>query len=380
MKLALLQELSAVDDDHEVRRSISARVHLDMPLLLLILTVAVLGLMVLCSASQMNMQVVVRQGLHLLLGVFVMVLLAQVPPALMRTWTPWVYLFGMGLLVAVLLIGSVGKGAQRWLDLGIVRFQPSELMRLAVPMMMAWFFSKKPLPPKFKYVLVGALITAIPFLLIVKQPDLGTALLIAMSGAFVLFLAGLSWWIIIAIGGIATSGAPLFWTYAMRDYQRQRVLTFLNPESDPLGTGWNIIQSKIAIGSGGVYGKGWLNSTQSRLDYLPESSTDFIVGVFAEEFGLVGLCILLLLYLLVIARGLYIAVQAPNTYARLLAGSLSLIFFVYIFVNIGMVSGILPVVGLPLPLVSYGGTALVTIMAGFGILMSIASHRKQDSQ
>ena len=378
MKLALLQELSAVDEEHEIRRGVLARLHLDVPLLLLILTVAVLGLMVLYSASQMNLSVVMRQGVHLLVGLFAMAVLAQIPPSLMRAWTPWMYLFGMSLLMAVLVIGSVGKGAQRWLDLGVIRFQPSELMRLAVPMMMAWFFSNKPLPPQFKYVLVGVLITAMPVLLIVKQPDLGTALLIAMSGTFVLFLAGLSWWIIVAIGAAVAAGAPLFWTYAMHDYQRQRVLTFLNPESDPLGTGWNIIQSKIAIGSGGIYGKGWLNSTQSRLDYLPESATDFIVGVFAEEFGLVGLGILLLLYLLIIARGLYLAAKAPNTYARLLAGSLALIFFVYSFVNVGMVSGILPVVGLPLPLVSYGGTALVTIMAGFGILMSIASHRKQD--
>ncbi|MEZ5592327.1 MAG: rod shape-determining protein RodA [Gammaproteobacteria bacterium] len=380
MKLALLQELSAVDDERTVARGLMTRLHLDLPLLLGILTVAVLGLTVLYSASHMNPQLVVRQCIHVLLGLIVMFVLAQIPPHLMRSWALWLYLFGTLLLVAVLLIGSVGKGAQRWLDLGVIRFQPSELMRLAVPMMMATYFSNKPLPPRFKHMVIAVLITGTPFLLIVKQPDLGTALLIAMSGIFVLFLAGLSWFIIIGLGVVAATGAPMFWTFIMHDYQRQRVLTFLNPESDPLGTGWNIIQSKIAIGSGGLYGKGWLNSTQSRLDFLPESSTDFIVGVFAEEFGLVGLCLLLLVYLFIIARGLYIAGQATDAFSRLLAGSLALIFFVYVFVNVGMVSGILPVVGLPLPLVSYGGTALVTIMAGFGILMSIATHRKQDSR
>ena len=380
MKLALLQELSAVDDERAVSRGLMTRLHLDLPLLLGILTVAVLGLTVLYSASHMNPQLVVRQCIHVLLGLIVMFVLAQVPPHLMRSWALSLYLFGTLLLIAVLLIGSVGKGAQRWLDLGVIRFQPSELMRLAVPMMMATYFSNKPLPPRFKHMAIAVLITGTPFLLIVKQPDLGTALLIAMSGIFVLFLAGLSWFIIIGLGVVAATGAPMFWTFIMHDYQRQRVLTFLNPESDPLGTGWNIIQSKIAIGSGGLYGKGWLNSTQSRLDFLPESSTDFIVGVFAEEFGLVGLCLLLLVYLFIIARGLYIAGQATDAFSRLLAGSLSLIFFVYVFVNVGMVSGILPVVGLPLPLVSYGGTALVTIMAGFGILMSIATHRKQDSR
>lgn len=380
MKLALLQERSALDDERELKRGALARLHLDLPLLLLIMTVALLGLTVLLSASQINPNIAIRQGIHLLIGLFVMAVLAQIPPAVMRSWTPWVYSFGMLLLIAVLLVGSVGKGAQRWLDLGVIRFQPSEIMRLAVPMMMAWYFSTKPLPPRFKHVLIAAIITILPFLLILKQPDLGTALLIGMAGVFVLFLAGLSWWIIIASSAAIGAAAPLFWTYVMRDYQRQRVLTFLNPESDPLGTGWNIIQSKIAIGSGGLYGKGWLNGTQSRLNYLPESSTDFIVAVFAEEFGLIGVGALLLLYCLIIARGLYIAAIATSAYGRLLAGSLSLIFFVYVFVNIGMVSGILPVVGLPLPLVSYGGTALVTIMAGFGILMSIASHRKQDNR
>jgi len=380
VKLALLQDLSAVDDERLIQRSLMRRLHIDLPLLLGILTVAVLGLMVLYSASQMSTHLILRQSIHFTLGLIVMVVIAQIPPYLMRNWAPVLYLFGTLLLIAVLLVGSVGKGAQRWLDLGIIRFQPSEIMRLVVPLMMAWYFSNKPLPPRFKHLLVAVMITALPFLLIVKQPDLGTGLLIAMSGVFVLFLAGLSWFIIIGLGVVVATGAPMFWTFLMHDYQRQRVLTFLNPESDPLGAGWNIIQSKIAIGSGGLYGKGWLNSTQARLDYLPESSTDFIVGVFAEEFGLVGLCLLLLVYLFIIARGLYIAAQASNAFARLLAGSLALIFFVYVFVNIGMVSGLLPVVGLPLPLVSYGGTALVTIMAGFGILMSIATHHQQDRQ
>jgi rod shape determining protein RodA len=279
------------------------------------------------------------------------------------------------LLIAVLAIGEVGKGAQRWLDLGVVRFQPSELMKLAVPMMTAWYFADKPLPPRALHLLVGALITLVPVMLILKQPDLGTALLVASSGAFALFLAGLSWKIIIGLATAVAIGTPLFWKFAMHDYQRQRVLTFMDPENDPLGTGYHIIQSTIAIGSGGTYGKGWLNGTQSQLQFLPESTTDFIFAVYAEEFGLIGLCVVLALYFFIIARGLFIAMLARDTFARLLAGSLALIFFVYVFVNAGMVCGLLPVVGLPLPLISYGGTSLVTIMAGFGILMSIYAHR-----
>jgi rod shape determining protein RodA len=281
----------------------------------------------------------------------------------------------MGLLLAVLLIGEIGKGAQRWLDLGVFRFQPSEMMKLAVPMMVAWYLSDHPLPPSWRRLAVAALVILTPTLLIAKQPDLGTALLVASAGIFVLLFAGIPWRLVFSAGALIAACGPVLWHF-MHDYQRQRVLTFLNPEKDPLGTGYHIIQSKIAIGSGGLYGKGWLNGTQSQLNFLPERSTDFIFAAYAEEFGLFGILLLLAVYLLVIMRGLLIAAQAQDTYTRLLAGSLVMTFFIYIFVNIGMVTGLLPVVGLPLPLVSYGGTSMVTLMAGFGILMSIHTHRK----
>ena len=350
--------------------------YLDPLLLLGLLAVSGLGLMMLYSAGQRNPDLVIGQAIRLGLGFAIMLTLAQLPPRYFRFWSPWIYLVGILLLLAVAVVGDISKGAQRWLNLGVVRFQPSEIMKLAVPMMMAWFFADKPLPPRWSHLLGGALITAIPFILIAEQPDLGTALVVGCAGAFSLFLAGLSWWLLLGLAGVLAAVIPLFWIYVMHDYQRQRVLTFLDPESDPLGTGYPIIQSKIAIGSGGIYGKGWLNGTQSHLDFLPEGSTDFIFAAFSEEFGLVGACLLLILYFFIIARGLYMASRAPDTYTRLLAGSLILIFFLYAFVNSGMVSGLLPVVGLPLPLFSYGGTSLVTLMAGFGILMSIYTHRR----
>ena len=355
-------------------------IHLDWPLSLGLLAVAGLGLIVLYSAGQRNLDLVVGQALRLGLGFVIMLALAQLPPHYFRLWSPWIYLAGILLLLAVMVAGDISKGAQRWLDLGVVRFQPSEIMKLAVPMMMAWFFAAKPLPPRWPHLLGGALITAIPFVLIAEQPDLGTALVVGCAGAFALFLAGLSWIVLLGLAGALGAAIPLFWTFVMHDYQRQRVLTFLDPESDPLGTGYHIIQSKIAIGSGGVYGKGWLNGTQSHLDFLPEGSTDFIFAAFSEEFGLIGGCLLLALYFFVVARGLYMATRAPDTYGRLLAGSLTLIFFIYAFVNSGMVSGLLPVVGLPLPLFSYGGTSLVTIMAGFGMLMGVYSHRRTPAR
>ena len=351
-------------------------IHLDLPLLLGLLAVSGMGLVVLYSAGQRDLNLVLGQGMRLGLGFVIMLALAQIPPHYFRFWSPWIYLVGVLLLLAVMVAGDISKGARRWLDLGVVRFQPSEIMKLAVPMMMAWFFAEKPLPPRLLHLLGGALVTAIPFVLIAEQPDLGTALVVGCAGAFALFLAGLSWIIMIGLAGLLGAAVPLFWMFVMHDYQRQRVLTFLDPESDPLGAGYHIIQSKIAIGSGGIYGKGWLNGTQSHLDFLPEGSTDFIFAAFLEEFGLVGGCLLLVLYFFIIARSLYMATRAPDTYTRLLAGSLTLIFFIYAFVNSGMVSGLLPVVGLPLPLFSYGGTSLVTIMAGFGILISIYSHRR----
>ena len=351
------------------------RIHCDLSLLLGLLVVSGMGLVVLYSAGQRDMDLVTGQAMRLGLGFVIMLVLAQLPPYYFRFWSPWIYLFGIVLLLAVMVMGDISKGARRWLDLGVLRFQPSEIMKLAVPMMMSWYFADKSLPPRIWHLLGGVLITAVPFLLIAKQPDLGTALVVGCAGAYVLFLGGLSWTIMIGLAATLCAVVPLFWHFGMHDYQRQRVLTFLDPESDPLGSGYHIIQSKIAIGSGGIYGKGWLNGTQSHLDFLPEGSTDFIFAAFSEEFGLVGGCLLLALYFFIIARCMYMATHTPDTYTRLLAGSLTLIFFIYAFVNSGMVSGLLPVVGLPLPLFSYGGTSLVTIMAGFGILMSAYSHR-----
>jgi rod shape determining protein RodA len=308
----------------------------------------------------------------------VMLVAAQIPPLHLQRWAPWLYGAGVLLLLAVMVFGDVGKGAQRWLDLGVIRFQPSEMVKITVPLMLAWYLSDRPLPPRLLRVLAAGALILVPTLLIAEQPDLGTAVLVAASGAFVLFLSGLGWRLIAGSAVLVGSLLPVVWMF-MRDYQRQRVLTFLDPESDPLGAGYHIIQSKIAIGSGGVYGKGWLNGTQSHLDFIPERSTDFIFAVFSEEFGLFGALVLVALYLFVIGRGLYLAVGAQDSFGRLLGGSLILTFFVYVVVNIGMVSGLLPVVGVPLPLISYGGTSLVTVMAAFGLLMGVHTHRRMLS-
>ncbi|MCW8855489.1 MAG: rod shape-determining protein RodA [Gammaproteobacteria bacterium] len=349
--------------------------HLDPLLLFGILLLSITGMVVLYSAGDQSIALINKQTTRLVLAFVIMLALAHVPPSSLRFWSPWIYGVGIILLVLVLVAGDMGKGAQRWLDLGFIRFQPSEMMKLATPMMMAWFLSEKPLPPTLKTLLFAAVLILLPTFLIAKQPDLGTSLLIFAAGLFVVFLAGLSWSFMIAMGISGAALLPVLWHF-MHDYQRNRVLTFLNPESDPLGTGYHIIQSKIAIGSGGIYGRGWLNGSQSHLDFLPEQSTDFIFAVFAEEFGLIGGILLLSLYAFIILRGLVIAANAQDTYARLLGGSLSMTFFVYLFVNVGMVSGILPVVGVPLPLISYGGTSMVTLMASFGMLMSINTHRK----
>ncbi len=350
--------------------------HLDWPLFLGLLLLSGLGLVVLYSSGGENIDLLTRQCIRLGLAFGVMIVMAQIPPHQLERWAPALFGLGVVMLVAVLLAGTVGKGAQRWLDLGVFRFQPSELMKLALPMMVAWYLAGTTLPPSKKVLAVAGLIIAVPTLLIVKQPDLGTSILIASSGIFALLLAGIPWKLVAGFGLASAASAPLLWFFGMHDYQRQRVLTFLNPESDPLGSGYHIIQSKIAIGSGGLFGKGWLNGTQSQLEFLPERTTDFIFAVLAEEFGFVGILVLLAVYLYIIIRGIYIATQAQDTFTRLLAGSIILTFFVYIFVNIGMVSGMLPVVGLPLPMVSYGGTSMVTMMAGFGILMSIHTHKK----
>jgi rod shape determining protein RodA len=346
---------------------------LDIPLLLGLLLLMAFGLVVLYSASGERMDVVYRQATRLGLGLAALLVLSQVPPHILRIWTPWIYALGVVLLLATWLVG-VGRGAERWLDLGLFRFQPSEIMKLAVPMMMAWYLHPRRLPPESVSVLVSSAIIIVPAVLIARQPDLGTALLVVVSGGFALFLSGLQWRVIFGMATLAAAAAPALWL-VMHEYQRNRVRTFLDPESDPLGSGWNIIQSKIAVGSGGVTGKGWLNGTQSRLEFIPERHTDFILAVLSEELGLLGVLFLFAICLFIAGRGLYVASMARTTYARLLAGSLSLTFFVYVLVNAGMVSGLLPVVGVPLPLVSYGGTSVVTLLAGFGILMSIYGHR-----
>jgi rod shape determining protein RodA len=346
---------------------------LDPVLLILLMLIIVFGLAVLYSASGQDMSVVERQAIRLGFGLVVLLVISQVPPHILRMWTPWLYGLGVAMLLATWGLG-VGRGTQRWLDLGLFRFQPSELMKLAVPMMVAWYLHPRVLPPAWKAIGITLGIMLIPTLLIARQPDLGTALLVAASGIFTLYLAGLRWRVLFGFAGIAAAAAPLLWL-VMREYQRDRIRTFLNPEADPLGHGWNIIQSKIAVGSGGLTGKGWLNGTQSHLEFIPERHTDFILAVLSEEFGLMGVGLLMLIYMLIIARGLFIASTARDTGSRLLAGALSLTLFVYVLVNGGMVSGVLPVVGVPLPLISYGGTSAVTLLAGFGMMMSIYGHR-----
>ncbi|WP_404368585.1 rod shape-determining protein RodA [Marinobacter sp.] len=358
-------------------RSPWAMLHLDPVLLVLLLALVSFGLFILYSGADSEIALVKAQGMRIGLAFLVMVLFAQLDPAVYRRWAPWLYVAGLAGLVAVLLVGVGAKGAQRWLALpGLPRFQPSELMKLVVPMMAAWYLSRHFLPPRLSRVALALVLVFLPMALIIQQPDLGTSVLVAAAGVFVVFFAGISWRIVGAFFAMVSVAAPLMWFFVMRDYQKQRVLTLLDPESDPLGAGWNIIQSKTAIGSGGWSGKGWLQGTQSHLEFLPESHTDFIVAVLAEEFGFLGILGLLALYLLIILRCLYIAVNAQDSFSRLLAGALTMTFFIYIFVNVGMVSGLLPIVGVPLPLISYGGTSIVTLMAAFGILMSIHTHRR----
>jgi rod shape determining protein RodA len=349
-------------------------IRIDPVLLFGLLMLTLAGLGILYSAGDQSAELMQKQVVRLSIAFLVMLVAAQISPHQLYLWTPWVFLLGVILLVMVFFAGDVGKGAQRWLKIG-VRFQPSEIMKLATPLMLAWYLSERPLPPGFRSLVISIGLVLLPTIMIAMQPDLGTALLVGAAGFFVVFFAGIRWRVLIGAGLALLAFIPILWRM-MHDYQRQRVLTLLDPESDPLGAGYHIIQSKIAIGSGGLYGKGWLNGTQSQLDFLPERSTDFIFAVYAEEFGMMGAVVLLSLYAFIIWRGLYIADHAQDNFSRLLAGSLSMTFFVYLFVNVGMVSGILPVVGVPLPLVSYGGTSLVTLMAGFGMLMSINSHRR----
>lgn len=359
------------------RRSHWRSLHVDPILSILLLLLMAAGLIVLYSASGNELYYVKRQLVFMFVGLLAMAFIAQVPPRFLQRWAWLPYLGGIALLIAVPMIGVGAKGAQRWIDLGFFRFQPSELMKIALPLLLSSYLGSKVLPPRFLHLLVAAVVLAIPAILVVMQPDLGTALLVLTSGLFVVFLAGIKkiYLVVVAVGAMAA--APVMWFFVLHDYQKSRVLTLLDPQSDKLGAGWNIIQSTTAIGSGGVYGKGWQQGTQSHLEFLPESHTDFIIAVLSEEFGLVGVLVLLGLYLLIILRGLIISLGVPSMFGRLLAGSITLTFFVYIFVNMGMVSGLLPVVGVPLPMVSYGGTSIVTLLSGFGLLMSVGSGRKQ---
>lgn len=362
------------------RRSRLASLHLDWLLLGILLALTAFGLIVLYSASGHSLPTVFRQGRFFLVAYTVMLVIAQLDVERIKRFAPWAYIGGLFLLAMVPIFGTIAKGAQRWLNIGGFQFQPSEVMKLAVPMAVAWYLSARILPPRLKYVFVALAIILIPTLFVAEQPDLGTSILVATAGTFVLLLAGLSWRYIAAAGVLLGAAVYPLWEYVLHDYQRTRVLTLLNPEADKLGAGWNIIQSKTAIGSGGFYGKGWLQGTQSHLDFLPEGHTDFIIAVLSEEWGLRGVLVLLALYMALIARGLWIAVYAQHCFGRLLAGSVVLTFFVYVFVNMGMVAGLLPVVGVPLPLISQGGTALVVLFAGFGLLMAIASERRVLSQ
>jgi rod shape determining protein RodA len=355
-------------------RRVLSRPRIDLPLAIGLLILALIGLTVLYSASNLDAGTLAGQATRFAIGAILMLAISRIPPNLLRAWTPWFYAIGVLLLVVVKVLGE-GQGANRWLDIGVVRFQPSELMKLAMPMVTAWYLHPRPLPPRWRDLALTGVLIAVPAYLIIKQPDLGTALLVAASGLFVWFLAGLQWW---KIGGAlvaVAAAAPVAWHF-MHDYQRQRIITFLHPENDPLGSGWHILQSMIAVGSGGMFGKGFNQGTQSKLEFLPEHTTDFIFAVLGEEFGLVGVLVLLLVYAFIVGRCLWIAANARDTWSRLVAGAFALAFMVYVIVNGGMIAGLLPVVGVPLPLVSYGGTSAITLLAGFGVVMSIHAHRK----
>ena len=348
---------------------------IDSTLLMLLLTLSMVGLAVLYSASYDVPGRVATQLVSLTVALTAMWIIAQVPPQTMMRFAVPAYLVGLGFLIAVALAGDVVNGARRWLHVGVTRFQPSEMMKLALPLMLAWYFHKNESTLRWRDYFVAGFLLLVPLGLILRQPDLGTAGLVGTAGFFIMFFAGMSWRVMGAIVAAGAAAVPLLWPF-LHDYQRKRILTLLDPTSDPLGAGYHIIQSTIAVGSGGLAGKGWLNGTQSHLEFIPERHTDFIFAVFSEEFGLIGNITLLVLYTLLIARGLMIATNAATLFGRLLAAAISLQFFVYAFVNMGMVSGILPVVGVPLPFLSYGGTALLTLFIGAGMLMSIQRHRQ----
>ena len=367
--------LAEIAGTKQQRKSLLFKWHIDTNLLQALLFLIGFGLVILYSAGNEDIHTIEGQCIRLILAGGVLAAIAQIPPYRLRSLAPWLFFIGLFLLLAVMAIGDVGKGARRWLDFGVIRFQPSEIMKLALPMYLAALLHEKVLPPRFLTLLLCLFIILIPVALTALQPDLGTALMLLLTGCCVIFLAGLPYRYLFIVVLFAAAAGPLLWHF-MHDYQRQRVLTFLNPEMDPLGHGYHIIQSKIAIGSGGMFGKGWLLGTQAHLNFLPEHATDFIFAVAGEELGLFGALILLIAYAWVIGRSLVIAYTAQDTFSRLLAGSLAVTFFFNVFVNIGMVCGLLPVVGIPLPLVSYGGTSMVTLMAAFGVLMSIQTHRR----
>ncbi|MDP3141988.1 MAG: rod shape-determining protein RodA [Methylotenera sp.] len=349
--------------------------HIDSFLMVCLFSTLMVGLFVLYSASGQTFSRVYAQGINIIVAFCFMWVAANIAPNQLERMALPLYLLGVVLLIGVALFGHISHGAQRWLDIGPMHIQPSEIMRIAVPMMLAWYFSKQEGKPRMVDFATGALLLAVPVALIMKQPDLGTSLLVAASGFYILFLAGLNWKFLLGGTVLFTALTPVFWSM-LHSYQRRRIEILFDPTQDPLGSGYHTIQSMIAIGSGGSAGKGWLNGTQTQLDFLPERTTDFIFAVFSEEFGFLGNLLLLTLFSLIIMRGLVIASQAQSTFSRLLAGSITLTFFTYAFVNMGMVSGILPVVGVPLPLISYGGTSMVTICLSFGILMSIQTHKK----
>ncbi len=358
------------------RRALSAMkpTAVDVPLLVALLLLAGLSLAVVWSAGAQSADMVWKQAMRFGMGFALLAVCMRIPPGTWRRWTPWFYALCLALLVAVVALGE-GKGAQRWLDLGFLRFQPSELLKLGLPMMLAWYFHDRVLPPNLPALATALALIAVPAGLIVIQPDLGTAVLVVGSGLFVIFLAGISWW---WIGGIALAGAaslPVVWQF-MHEYQKNRVYQFLNPDSDPLGSGWQTIQSKIAVGSGGLSGKGWTHGTQSQLEFLPERHTDFVLAVFSEEFGWIGVTLLMLVYAFVVGRSLWIATNARDSYGRLLGGAIAMTFFTYILVNSAMITGLMPVKGVPLPLISYGGTSAVSLLIAFGILMSVHAHRR----
>ena len=372
-----LRRMPEASQDLRRRTSLWLRLHVDPPLLLFLALLTALGLVVLYSASQETLVFFKQQVQFFVLGYAVLFVTAQLNLHFIRRWAFWLYGGSAILLVLVLFVGVTIKGAQRWLDLGVTLFQPSDLMKLALPIAVSAYLANRHLPPKFKHVFFTLILVAVPAGLISRQPDLATSALVAVPGLAALFLAGLRWRYIVTVVGAGLASIWPLWQFGMHDYQKDRVLTLLNPDVDKLGTGWNSFQAKTAIGSGGLEGKGWLQGTQSHLDFLPESHTDFAVAVLAEEFGLYGVLVLLTLYLLIIGRGFMIAFNAQDTFGRLLAGSITLTFFVYVFVNMGMVSGLLPITGVPLPLVSKGGTALLTMMMGFGLLMAIATEQKR---